>query len=181
MASTAIRERRRTLRYRHLLVRQMVQMKIKARSVLMEAGVSYNKQRLHKAGYFRELLASNPDIDEELVLCCDCVVKRCASGEDRKCYKSLLSFLWIRGTFVLLRSPKGLRTFHRMYAIHLAPADGVNGIYELREDIRLLFEGAVGLKRHKCGAQEGEEPRGRLLGQWVSTGLAVLILGRLLG
>ncbi len=66
MASTAIRERRRTLRYRHLLVRQMVQMKIKTSSLLMEAGVSYNKQRLHKAGYFRELLASNPDIDEGL-------------------------------------------------------------------------------------------------------------------
>ena len=66
MASTAIRERRRTLRYRNLLVRQMVQMKIKISSLLMEAGVSYNKQRLHKAGYFRELLASNPDIDEGL-------------------------------------------------------------------------------------------------------------------
>ena len=66
MASTAIRERRRTLRYRNLLVRQMVQMKIKISSLLMEAGVSYNKQRLHKAGYFRELLATNPDIDEGL-------------------------------------------------------------------------------------------------------------------
>src|ERR1700752_2388753 len=66
MASTAIRERRRTLRYRNLLVRQMVQMKIKISALLMEAGVSYNKQRLHKAGYFRELLAANPDIDEGL-------------------------------------------------------------------------------------------------------------------
>jgi len=66
MAPTAIRERRRTLRYRNLLVRQMVQMKIKISSLLMEAGVSYNKQRLHKAGYFRELLATNPDIDEGL-------------------------------------------------------------------------------------------------------------------
>jgi len=66
MASTAIRERRRTLRYRHLLVRQMVQMKNKIAVLLMEAGVSYNKQRLHKAGYFRELLATNPDIDEGL-------------------------------------------------------------------------------------------------------------------
>jgi transposase len=55
MASTAIRERRRTLRYRNLLVRQMVQMKIKMSALLMEAGVSYNQQRLHKAGYFREL------------------------------------------------------------------------------------------------------------------------------
>ena len=66
MASTAIRERRRTLRYRSLVVRQMVQMKIKISALLMEAGVSYNEQRLHKAGYFRELLTTNPDIDEGL-------------------------------------------------------------------------------------------------------------------
>jgi hypothetical protein len=39
-ASTAIRERRRTLRYRNLLVRQMVQMKNKIGMLLMEAGVS---------------------------------------------------------------------------------------------------------------------------------------------
>ena len=66
MASTAIRERRRTLRYRNLLVRQMVQMKIKISSLLMEAGVSYNKQRLHQAAYFRGLLASNSAIDDPL-------------------------------------------------------------------------------------------------------------------
>jgi transposase len=66
MASTAIRERRRTLRYRNLLVRQMVQMKNKISMLLMEAGVSYNKRRLHKAGYFRELLATNPDINDGL-------------------------------------------------------------------------------------------------------------------
>ena len=41
-------------------------MKNKISALLMEAGVSYNKQRLHKAGYFRELLATNPDIDEGL-------------------------------------------------------------------------------------------------------------------
>ena len=34
--------------------------------MLMEAGVSYNKQRLHKVGYFGELLATNPHIDESL-------------------------------------------------------------------------------------------------------------------
>jgi transposase len=66
MASTTVRARRRTLRYRNLLVRQVVQMKIKISSLLMETGVNYNKQRLHKAGYFRELLATNPDIDEVL-------------------------------------------------------------------------------------------------------------------
>jgi len=68
MAPMAIRERRRTLRYRNLLVRQMVQMKLKISQLLMEAGISYDRQRLHKAGYFRELLASNPDINDSLRL-----------------------------------------------------------------------------------------------------------------
>jgi transposase len=79
MASTEIRERRRTLRYRNLLVRQMVQMKNKIAVLLMEAGVSYNKQRLHQAGYFRELLATHPDLDEGLCsllrLCRETVVR----------------------------------------------------------------------------------------------------------
>jgi len=66
MASPALRERRRTLRHRNLLVRQMVQMKTKISTLLMAAGVSYDKERLHKAGYFRELLASNPDINDGL-------------------------------------------------------------------------------------------------------------------
>ena len=60
MASTTIRERRRTLRYRNLLVRQMVQMKNKISTLLMEAGVSNNKQKLHKAGYFHKLRGRTP-------------------------------------------------------------------------------------------------------------------------
>jgi transposase len=66
MASLAIRDRRRTLRYRHLLVRQMVQMKNRISGLLMETGVSHNKQRLHKVGYFRELLASNEEVNESI-------------------------------------------------------------------------------------------------------------------
>ena len=54
-----IRERRRTLRYRNLLVRQVMQLKNKIAVLLMEAGVRYNKQKLHKVGYFRELLKTN--------------------------------------------------------------------------------------------------------------------------
>jgi len=38
MASTDIRDRRRTLRYRHLVVRQMVQMKNRVSGLLMETG-----------------------------------------------------------------------------------------------------------------------------------------------
>src|SRR5262249_50722547 len=66
MASTAIRDRCRTLRYRQLLMRQMVQMKNRISGLLMETGVSYNKQRLHKVKYFHELLTTNQDIDESI-------------------------------------------------------------------------------------------------------------------
>src|SRR6202140_2775445 len=66
MASTEIRERRSTLRYRNLLVHQAVQLKNKISGLLMEAGVSYNKQKLHKVGYLKELLEINPDINEGL-------------------------------------------------------------------------------------------------------------------
>jgi len=57
-----IRDRRRTLRYRHLLVRQMVQ---NARMNLLIRGeqfAEYNKQRLHKVSYFRELLSTNEEV-----------------------------------------------------------------------------------------------------------------------
>jgi transposase len=65
MASTQIRDRRRTLR-RHLLVRQMVQMKNRISGLLMETGVIHNKQRLHKVGYFRELLSSHEEVKESI-------------------------------------------------------------------------------------------------------------------
>ena len=60
MASTQIRDRRRTLRYRHLLVRQMLQMKNRISGLLMETSVSHNNKRLHKVGYFRQLLSAAP-------------------------------------------------------------------------------------------------------------------------
>jgi transposase len=66
MVSAEIRDRRRTLRYRHLLVRQMVQMKNRISGLLLETGVSHNKQRLHKVGYFRDLLANNEDVHDSI-------------------------------------------------------------------------------------------------------------------
>jgi transposase len=66
MASTEIRDRRRTLRYRHLVVRQMVQMKNRISGLLMESGVSYDKQRLHKMGYFSELFSTNEEISDSI-------------------------------------------------------------------------------------------------------------------
>jgi transposase len=66
MVSTEIRNRRRTMRYRHLVVRQMVQMKNRVSGLLLETGVPHNKQRLHKVKYFRELLATNPEVHESI-------------------------------------------------------------------------------------------------------------------
>ncbi len=66
MASTEIRDRGRTLRYRNLLVRQTVQMKNRVSGLLMETGVSYNKQRLHKVGYFADLMTTNEEVDESI-------------------------------------------------------------------------------------------------------------------
>jgi transposase len=64
MASTALRDRRRVLRYRNLVVKQSVQMKNRIAGLLMETGVSYNKRRLHKVGYFGDLMSTNEEIHD---------------------------------------------------------------------------------------------------------------------
>jgi transposase len=51
---------------RNLLVKQMVQMKNRVSGLLMETGVSYNKQRLHKVGYFAELMSTNEEVSESI-------------------------------------------------------------------------------------------------------------------
>src|SRR6201995_2332449 len=66
MASTEIRDRRRTLRYRNLLIKQMVQMKNRVSGLLMETGVRYNKQQLHKVGDFAELMTTNKEVQESI-------------------------------------------------------------------------------------------------------------------
>jgi transposase len=64
MTSTAIR--RRTLCYRNLVLKQMVQMKNRISGLLMETGVSYDEQRLHKLGYFMELMSDNDEVNESI-------------------------------------------------------------------------------------------------------------------
>jgi len=66
MAPTALRERRRTLRYRNLLVRQSVQMKNRMAGLLMETGVVYNKQKLHQKRYFAELMRDSAELPPAL-------------------------------------------------------------------------------------------------------------------
>ena len=66
IAPSAIRERRRTLRYRNLLVRQITQLKNKAAGLLMETGVAYNKEKLHQARYFKEFLTTSEELSDSL-------------------------------------------------------------------------------------------------------------------
>lgn len=56
VAPPEVRELRRILRYRNLIVRQAVQMKNRMSGLLMECGAEYSKTRLHGAKYFTELL-----------------------------------------------------------------------------------------------------------------------------
>jgi transposase len=64
MLPTEIWDRRRVLRYRNLVVKQMVQMKNRMSGLLLETGVTYNKRRLHKVGYFGEMMSTNADITD---------------------------------------------------------------------------------------------------------------------
>ena len=58
MAPGEIRELRRVLRYRNLLVREAVRLKNKISGLLMECGEQYVKDRLHGKRYFYQLLDS---------------------------------------------------------------------------------------------------------------------------
>jgi transposase len=91
MASTEIRDRRRLLRYRRLVIRQAMQMKSRVSGLLMEAGVSYNKLRLHRIGYFEHLLTTSDEIPSSirplLKMCCEHIDR--AIQLDRVLLKSL--------------------------------------------------------------------------------------------
>jgi transposase len=66
VAPVEIRELRRMLRYRNLVVCQAVQMKTKISGLLMECGAQYNKKRLHGAKYFAELLENLEEVPESV-------------------------------------------------------------------------------------------------------------------
>jgi len=66
VAPTEIRELRRMLRYRNVVVAQAVRMKNKMSGLLMEVGAEYNKQRLHGKKYFTELLGSLEEVPESV-------------------------------------------------------------------------------------------------------------------
>ncbi len=66
IAPTEIRDRRRVLRYRNLVQRQAVQMKNRVSGLLMESGVPYDKLRLHRMGYFSQLMSTSEEIADSI-------------------------------------------------------------------------------------------------------------------
>ena len=62
-----VRDLRRVLRYRNLVVHQATRMKNRISGLLMETGTPYNKERLHGKAYFSELLGSLQDVPPSVV------------------------------------------------------------------------------------------------------------------
>ena len=66
VAPPEIRELRRVLRYRNLVVGQAVRIKNRMSGLLMETGAEYNKTQLHGKKYFHELLEELPEVPESV-------------------------------------------------------------------------------------------------------------------
>ncbi len=66
MMSEEMRELRRVLRYRTMVVRTAVKMKNKMSGLLMEVGAQYNKKRLYGKKYFRDLLERVEDVPDSV-------------------------------------------------------------------------------------------------------------------
>ena len=86
MASPLVRELKRVLRYRNFLVRQAVAMKNKTTGLLMEVGAEYDSTRIHRQGYFNEVLDTLeeiPDSVRDLLRTTRCGVELFQSAQKR--------------------------------------------------------------------------------------------------
>lgn len=66
MAPAELRELRRVLRYRNLMVREAVRMKLKTAGLLMEVGAEYDQDKLDHKRYFHEFLEKVEDVPESV-------------------------------------------------------------------------------------------------------------------
>jgi transposase len=64
--SPQLRDLRRLLRYRNLVVQQSVRMQNKMAGLLMESGTVFNKQKLHQKKYFADLMKSLEEVPESV-------------------------------------------------------------------------------------------------------------------
>jgi hypothetical protein len=61
-----LRDLRRLLRYRNLVVQQSVRMQNKMAGLLMESGTAFNKEKLHQKKYFADLMKSLQEVPESV-------------------------------------------------------------------------------------------------------------------
>jgi len=66
MLSEELRELRRILRYRNMIVRTAVKMKNQMSGLLMETGATYDKRKLHGRKYFSDLLERVEDVPDSV-------------------------------------------------------------------------------------------------------------------
>ncbi len=66
MMSEELRELRRILRYRNMVVRTAVQMKNKMAGLMMEVGATYDKKRLYGRKYFNQLMGRVDDVPDSV-------------------------------------------------------------------------------------------------------------------
>jgi transposase len=66
MAPSRLRDLRRVMRYRNLLVRESVRMQNKTAGLLMEVGAEYNKKKLKGKKYFDSLLQELSEVPESV-------------------------------------------------------------------------------------------------------------------
>ena len=64
-----MRDLRRLLRYRNLVVQQSVRMQNKMAGLLMETGTAFHKDKLHGKKYFSELIKSLQEVPESVRIC----------------------------------------------------------------------------------------------------------------
>ncbi|HEY5673159.1 MAG TPA: IS110 family transposase [Malonomonas sp.] len=110
MMSQEIRELRRLMRYRNLMVRTGVKMKNKISGLLMEVGAPYDKGRLHGKRYFSELLDRLEDVPDSVINLLQ--LSRCNlelfEAVQRKLLKTLRENKQIRERVELLMSIPGV-------------------------------------------------------------------------
>jgi len=67
MMPSWMRDLRRILRYRNLLIRQRTQFKNRMAGLLMQTGVEYNRQKLHGQRYFQQLIQNLEEVPDSVV------------------------------------------------------------------------------------------------------------------
>ncbi len=110
MPPADIRELRRVLRFRNMLVRQAVRMKNKTANILMDVGAEYVKKKLHGKKYFDALLDTLTDIPQSVTE----LLRLSREGSEmfESCQKRLVKALSInpklKQRIKLLKSIKGV-------------------------------------------------------------------------